>query len=224
MPPVLTDQERLFQAYLAMGPGRSHEKLHKLVSANPQAYGLAYAPSLRNIKEWSSLGEWSRRIRDPDGLARERAERQRLERIEEHRERLYERGLELQERGAELLRGVPANDVKLNDVVNAIDEGLTLEARALQVSTDGAAHLALTEEQSERLTDREANTLSRLLQKAAGDVPEKPHRLKKRKLSPWEFDSDKYSYMTPPERRGYLEKLGAVRRSYPTNLNVKRGR
>jgi hypothetical protein len=214
--PVISDQERLFQVYLAMGPGRSHNKLQKLVSEDPQKYGLAYSPSLRNIKEWSSWGQWSRRIRDPESMEREKAERQRLERIQEHRERLHRRGLQLQERGDELLRGLPGNGVKLKEAVDAIDTGLRYEALSLMSLDDHGTQLALSEEQLQRLTDSDVKTIIRLLRKATGDTPEKPRKWPKMPeliVLPWQHDYNKMMTMTAAEKAAYRRKVQAERRA-----------
>jgi hypothetical protein len=209
----VSDQERLFQLYLAMGPGRSHSKLQKLVSENPNAYGLAYSPSLRNIKQWSSFGQWSRRIRDPEGLEREKAERQRREQMEAFRDRLRQRGFELQERGNELLRGVPGNGVTLKEAVAAVDMGLRYQASSLTCLDDNGPPLALSEEQLERLNDRDVKTLIRLLEKAVGDTPDKQKRPTKPKLFPWQYDHEKMLYMTEAQEKGYRRKVDAERRA-----------
>jgi hypothetical protein len=211
MPSNVSDQERLFRLYVVMGPGRSHSKLQKLVSEDPQKYGLAFVPSLRNIKEWSSSGQWSRRIRDPEAMERERAERERIELIREYRQLLHQRGLKLQERGNELLRGVPGNGVRLKEAVDAIDTGLRYEALSL-MSPDDQGQLALSEEKLERLTDADVKTLKRLLGKALGD-PEKPYKPRKIRLLPWQYDHEKMLFMTEAEKKGYRRKVDAERRS-----------
>ncbi len=155
----------------------------------------------------------SGRIRDPAELERERAERQRVERIEEHHERLYQQGLQLQERGAELLRGLPANGIRLKDAVDTIQAGLNLEAFSLMTSEDKVPLLALGEEQLKRLTDADANTLIRLLQKAVGDAPEKRYKPPKTKPYPWQYDFEKIPYMTQQEKAAHQRKVDTERRA-----------
>jgi hypothetical protein len=184
----MSDQERLFQLYLAMGQGRSHSKLQKLVSEDPQKYGLAYTPSLRKIKEWSCSEQWSRRVHDPESMEREKLERERLRRIQEYLERLHHWGLTLQERGHELLQGVPGNRVRLKEALEAIDTGLKYEKSSLMSLDDNGRQLALSEEQLQRLTDSDFKTLIRLLEKAVGAAPKRPYKRTNTKLFAWEHD------------------------------------
>ena len=74
-----------FEAYVALGPARSLEKLHQ---NSPQT-----APSLRSLKEWSRLYGWLERARlaDAEVAMRERAQReahQAAERERRHKRRL----------------------------------------------------------------------------------------------------------------------------------------
>jgi len=209
----LTDQERLFQAYLAMGPGRSHAKLQRMIAENPEQYGLAYVPSVRNIREWSSRGDWTSRIRDPANLARQQAEAQRLERIRERRERLYRTGLELQDRGLESLRGAPGNELRLKDAVDTIETGLWWEALSLVSPDDKPPEIALSEEQLTRLSDDDVNRLIQLLEKAVGGRPQKPVKWPKTKLLPWQYDYQKMRYMTIPQKEAYRRRVEAERRA-----------
>jgi hypothetical protein len=189
MSPALSPQEKLYQAYVDLGPRRSHAKLQEMVSENPGAYGLSSPLSLRTIRDLSSQGRWSQRIHDPASLERENAEKKYLERIEEHLERLRQRGLELQEVGIQLLRGVPANGVKVNDAVAAVETGLRLEAFSFISSADNPKQLALDEQKLSLLTDGEHKRLIELLQKAVGDAPEKPYKWKPTRY-PWERGFD----------------------------------
>jgi hypothetical protein len=166
-------QELAFEAYLAMGPGRSLAKLADTIGKAPASYGFTTPPSLRTLQSWSADYGWQWQIVDVDGRAREEARKQHLRWAKEHRERLHECGLLLQNRGVEGLSEKRGEAMKLSDAIAAINTGLKLEALAFAEPTQ---RIALDDESLRRLTDSELDSLIGLLQKAQGLPPKAPRR------------------------------------------------
>jgi hypothetical protein len=153
-------QERAFGLYLALGPERSLSRLAAALRADPGRAGLQRAPSLRTLEDWSARCRWQERIADVDRRTREEAERQHLEWVKQHRERLRQEGLLLQHRGIEWLKGKRTNDVTAHEAIRAIDAGFKLEALALGEATERIS-MEVDDERIQRLTDEELELLIR---------------------------------------------------------------
>src|SRR3989337_2547556 len=153
-------QEFAFAAYLAMGPDRSLAQLTRLLRADPGRARLRRAPSLRTLEQWSVRYRWQDRIAEIDRRAREEAERQHLDWVKQHRERLRQEGLLLQQRGIEWLKDKRTNDVTAHEAIKAIDAGFKLEALALGEATERIS-MEVDDERIQRLTDEEIELLIR---------------------------------------------------------------
>ena len=166
-------QEFAFAAYLAMGPDRSLAQLTRLLRADPGRARLRRAPSLRTLEQWSVRYRWQDRIAEIDRRAREEAERQHLDWVKQHRERLRQEGLLLQQRGIEWLRTKGAEDVKAHEAIRAIDTGFKLEALALGEATERIS-MEVDDERLERFSDEELELLIRQAREAqrSGPAPE----------------------------------------------------
>jgi hypothetical protein len=141
-------QERAFDLYLKIGPDRSLTELVRLIRADPGRAGLRRAPTLRTLESWSTRYGWQKRIAELERKEREEAERQHLEWVQQHRERLRQEGLLLQQRGVQWLQEKTAREVSASEAVRAIDTGFKLEALSLGEATE---RITVEEEQDERL-------------------------------------------------------------------------
>jgi len=153
-------QERAFALYLALGPERSLASLVGVLRVDPGRAGLRRAPSLRTLEDWSARYRWQQRLADVERRAREDAERQHLEWVKQHRERLRQEGLLLQQRGIEWLKDKRTNDVTAHEAIRAIDAGFKLEALALGEATERIS-MEVDDERIQRLTDEELELLIR---------------------------------------------------------------
>ncbi len=153
-------QERAFGLYLALGPERSLSRLAAALRADPGRAGLQRAPSLRTLEGWSARCRWQERIADVDRRTREEAERQHMEWVQQHRERLRQEGLLLQQRGVEWLKNKEADHVKAHEAIRAIDVGFKLEALALGEATQRIA-VEDDDERLQKLSDEELELLIR---------------------------------------------------------------
>jgi len=153
-------QERAFALYLALGTERSLGGLAAALRADPGRAGLRRAPSLRTLEDWSARYRWQQRLADVERRAREDAERQHLEWVKQHRERLRQEGLLLQQRGIEWLKDKRTNDVTAHEAIRAIDAGFKLEALALGEATERIS-MEVDDERIQRLTDEELELLIR---------------------------------------------------------------
>jgi hypothetical protein len=151
---------RAFVVYLGLGPDRSLAELAAVLRSDPGRAGLKRAPSLRTLEGWSVRYRWQDRIADIDRRAREDAERQHMEWVQQHRERLRQEGLLLQQRGVEWLKNKEAGHVKAHEAIRAIDIGFKLEALALGEATQRIA-VEDDDERLQRLTDEELELLIR---------------------------------------------------------------
>ncbi|MBK6317871.1 MAG: hypothetical protein IPF51_03690 [Dehalococcoidia bacterium] len=75
--------EAAFDAYLALGPERSLALLQTHLRR-----AFRRPPTLRTLENWSTRYGWQQRLRDVERQARERAEREHIEWVQQHRERL----------------------------------------------------------------------------------------------------------------------------------------
>jgi hypothetical protein len=96
-------------------------------------------PSLRTLEGWSARGQWQRRLEDLDRRARGEVDRQHLDWLRDHRERLLQRGRLLQELGTEWLEAKRGDDVKLIEAIRALETGFKLEALALSETMNRTA-------------------------------------------------------------------------------------
>ncbi len=151
---------RAFVVYLGLGPDRSLAELAAVLRADPSRAGLKRAPSLRTLEGWSVRYRWQDRITDIDRRAREDAERQHLEWVSQHRERLRREGLLLQQRGMEWLKNKDSDEVKAQDAIRAIDTGFRLEALALGEATQRVA-VEEDDDRLQRLTDEDLDLIIR---------------------------------------------------------------
>ncbi len=148
-------QEQAFAVYLEMGPGRSLVALARQLRTER---GREQAPSLRTLEGWSGRFRWQERIGEIERKAREEVERQQVEWVKQHRDRLRQEGLLLQQRGIEWLKGKDADEVKAHEAIRAIDTGFKLEALALGEATEHIA-MEVDDERLERFSDEELELL-----------------------------------------------------------------
>jgi hypothetical protein len=153
-------QERAFAVYLSLGPDRSLAALAAVLRADPSRAGLRRAPSLSTLEDWSVRYRWQERIAEVDRQAREEAEREHLEWVKQHRERLRQEGLLLQQRGIEWLKNKQTDEVTAHEAIRAIDTGFKLEALALGEATQRIA-VEDDDERLQRLSDEELELLIR---------------------------------------------------------------
>lgn len=153
-------QERAFAAYLGLGPGRSLAELAAVLRTDPSRAGLRRSPSLRTLEDWSVRYRWQDRIAEIDRKAREEAEREHLEWVTQHRERLRQEGLLLQQRGIEWLKNKQTDEVTAHEAIRAIDTGFRLEALALGEATQRIV-VEEDDERLQRLSDEELELLIR---------------------------------------------------------------
>ncbi len=158
-------QERAFALYLALGPERSLGTLAAALRADPGRADLRRAPSLRTLEDWSARFRWQERIAEIERKARQEAERQHLEWVKQHRERLRQEGLLLQQRGIEWLKDKRTNDVTAHEAIRAIDAGFKLEALALGEATERIS-MEVDDERIQRLSDEELELLIRQARQA----------------------------------------------------------
>jgi hypothetical protein len=158
-------QERAFAAYLGLGPGRSLAELAAVLRTDPSRAGLRRAPSVRTLEDWSVRFQWQGRIAGIDRQAREEAEREHLEWVKQHRERLRQEGLLLQQRGIEWLKNKQTDEVTAHEAIRAIDTGFKLEALALGEATQRIA-VENEDERLEQLSDEELELIIRYARKA----------------------------------------------------------
>jgi len=158
--PASSRQERPFAVYLGLGPDRSLVELAAVLRADPSRAGLRRAPSLRTLEDWSARYRWQERIAQIDRQAREEAEREHLEWVKQHRERLRQEGLLLQQRGIEWLRNKQTDEVTAHEAIRAIDTGFKLEALALGEATQRIV-VEDDDERLQRLSDEELELLIR---------------------------------------------------------------
>jgi hypothetical protein len=164
-------QERAFAVYLGLGPDRSLVELAAVLRADPSRAGLRRAPSLRTLEDWSARYRWQERIAQIDRQAREEAEREHLEWVKQHRERLRQEGLLLQQRGIEWLRNKQTDEVTAHEAIRAIDTGFKLEALALGEATQRIV-VEDDDERLQRLSDEELELLIRHAREAqSGSAP-----------------------------------------------------
>lgn len=153
-------QERAFAAYLGLGPGRSLAELAAVLRTDPSRAGVRRPPSLRTLEDWSVRYRWQERIAGIDRQAREEAEREHLEWVKQHRERLRQEGLLLQQRGIEWLKNKQTDEVSAHEAIRAIDTGFKLEALALGEATQRIV-VEEDDERLQRLSDEELEFLIR---------------------------------------------------------------
>lgn len=165
-----TRQERAFAVYLGLGPDRSLAELAAVLRTDPRRAGLRRAPSLRTLEGWSVRYHWQERISEIDRHAREEAERQHLEWVKQHRERLRQEGLLLQQWGIEWLKQKSANGATAHEAIRAIDTGFKLEALALGQATNRIAGEE-NDERLQRLSDEELELLIRQAREAQEGRP-----------------------------------------------------
>jgi len=153
-------RERAFSAYVALGPNRTLRSLRDALAADASKAGLKRPPSLRSLEEWSTRFGWQDRILELERKSREETERQHLDWIQQHRERLRQEGLLLQQKGLEWIKGKADGDVSAGEAIRAVDAGFRLEALALGEAT---ARIAIDEEDErlKGLTDDELRLLIR---------------------------------------------------------------
>ena len=164
-------QQRAFAVYLSLGPDRSLAELAAVLRADPGRAGLRRAPSLRTLEDWSARYRWQERIAGIDRQAREEAEREHLEWVKQHRERLRQEGLLLQQRGIEWLKNKQTDEVTAHEAIRAIDTGFKLEALALGEATQRIA-VEDDDERLQRLSDEELELLIRHAREAqSGSSP-----------------------------------------------------
>ena len=157
--------------YLGLGPDRSLVELAGVLRTDPGRADLRRAPSLRTLEDWSVRFGWQNRISGIDRRAREDAECQQMEWVQQHRERLRQEGLLLQQRGVEWLKDKEPDDVKAPDAIRAIDTGFKLEALALGEATQRIA-MEDDDERLQRLSDEELELIIRHAREAQrGDSP-----------------------------------------------------
>jgi hypothetical protein len=163
--PAGSREQSAFVVYLSLGPDRSLTELAEILRAEPRRASLRRAPSLRTLESWSNRYRWQDRLADVDRRAREDAERQHLEWVSQHRERLREEGLLLQQRGIEWLKSKDADEVKAHEAIRAIDAGFKLEALALGQATQRIS-VEDEDERIQRLSDEEIDLIIRFAQEA----------------------------------------------------------
>ena len=163
-------QGRAFSVYLGLGPSRSLAELAAVLRTDPRCAGLRRSPSLRTLENWSTRYRWQDRIADIDRQAREQAEREHLEWVTQHRERLRQEWLLLQQRGMGWLKNKEADAVKAHEAIRAIDIGFKLEALALGEVTQ---HIAVEgdDDRLQRLTDEELELIIRHARQAQSGSP-----------------------------------------------------
>lgn len=149
--------EAAFDAYLALGPERSLALLQTHLRR-----AFRRPPTLRTLENWSTRYGWQQRLRDVERQARERAEREHIEWVQQHRERLRNEGLFLQQRGLEWLREKLPKEVSASESVRAIEAGFRLEALALGEATERIS----VEESDDRITQLSDDELERLINAA----------------------------------------------------------
>lgn len=166
-------QEQAFGVYLELGPDRSLAALAAALKKGLARPGMKRAASLRTLEQWSVRFRWQERIAEVERKAREEVERQQVEWVKQHRERLRQEGLLLQQRGIEWLRTKGAGDVKAHEAIRAIDTGFKLEALALGEATERIS-MEVDDERLERLSDEELELLIRQAREAqrSGPAPE----------------------------------------------------
>jgi hypothetical protein len=161
-------QERAFDLYLKLGPDRSLTELARLLRADPGGAGLRRAPTLRTIESWSARYGWQKRIAELEREERAEAEKQHLEWVQQHRERLRQEGLLLQQRGVQWLQEKTAGQVSASEAVRAIDTGFKLEALALGEATQ---RISIEEDQDDRLQQLSDEDLELLIRQARAAQP-----------------------------------------------------
>ena len=156
-------QERAFDLYLKIGPDRSLTELIRLIRADPGRAGLRRVPTLRTLESWSARYGWQKRIAELEREERAEAERQHLEWVQQHRERLRQEGLLLQQRGVQWLQEKTAGQVSASEAVRAIDTGFKLEALSLGEATQ---RISIEEEEDDRLQQLSDEDLEFLIRQA----------------------------------------------------------
>ena len=136
-----------------MGPERSLALLQQQLRSE-----FRRPPTLRTLENWSTRFGWQVRIRELERQARDRAAREHVEWVQQHRERLRNEGLFLQQRGLEWLREKLPEDVSASESVRAIEAGFRLEALALGEATERIS-VEEHDDRIERLTDEELEQL-----------------------------------------------------------------
>ena len=163
-------QEHAFAIYLGIGPSRSLAELAAVLRSDPRRAGLRCSPSLRTLEDWSTRYRWQDRIADIDRRAREQAEREHLEWVTQHRQRLRQQGQLLQQRGIKWLKNKGTDDVKAHEAIRAIELGFKLEALALGEATQRIA-VEDSDERIQRLTDEELELIIRHARQAQRRSP-----------------------------------------------------
>ncbi len=146
-------QERAFTAYLELGPDRSLAQLAETLRAC-----LRRPPSVRTLELWSVRYRWRERLEENERRAQEELERQRVEWVKQHRERLRQEGLLLQQRGLEWLKDKRGDDVRAHEAIRAIEAGFKLEALALGEATERIS-MEDADERLQRLSDEELDLI-----------------------------------------------------------------
>jgi len=153
-------QQRAFAVYLSLGPDRSLAALAAVLRTDPSRAGLRRTPSLRRLEDWSARYRWQERIAEIDRQAREEAEREHLDWVRQHRERLRQEGLLLQQRGIEWLKNKQTDEVTAHEAIRAVDTGFKLEALALGEATQRIV-VEDDDERLQRLSDEDLELLIR---------------------------------------------------------------
>lgn len=131
-----------------------------MLRTDPGRADLRRAPSLRTLEDWSVRFGWQSRISGIDRRAREDAERQNLEWVQQYRERLRQEGLLLQKRGVDWLKNKDTDDVKASEAIRAIEAGFKLEALALGEATERVA-MEAGDDRLQQLSDEELELVIR---------------------------------------------------------------
>ncbi len=152
--PANSRPQRAFAAYLELGPARSLARLAQALREDASRAGFRRAPSLRTLELWSTTYRWQERLEEMATAADQELQRQRVDWVKQHRERLRQEGLLLQQRGLEWLKDKQPDNVRAHEAIRAIEAGFKLEALALGEATDRIA-LEEHDERLQRLSDEE---------------------------------------------------------------------
>jgi hypothetical protein len=131
-----TRQRLAFDLYVALGPGRSLEKLHEAIAADSRHCGLGRVPGLRTLYRWSSELYWQDCLADLEREARRRDNEDLLEQLVAMNQRQVEIGQKLQRKGEDRLESLPSSEMSPAEAIRAITEGIRVERMARGEATE----------------------------------------------------------------------------------------
>jgi hypothetical protein len=116
-----TRHRQAFDAYWQLGANRSIERLQGVLAS------AGVNVSLRTLYEWSSRYRWQDQLMRLEREARQQAERERIESLQEMYHRHTQEALLLQQKGAEWLTSLGVEQVTADAAIRAIAEGIRVE-------------------------------------------------------------------------------------------------